>query len=116
MSLVPPDDRIAQLQHEELQVGREVVVTADPIRIVLVGMVRLYRDGLANALSAQPDLEIVGEFDDVDSALEAIEGKGANVVIASPEAFAFGCRPALRGSLWGIKTSVLPANHVDPRV
>jgi hypothetical protein len=67
---MPPDDRTAQLQHGELQVGREVV-TPDPIRIILVGMVRLHRDDLAKALSTQPDLEIVGEFDDVDSALEA---------------------------------------------
>ncbi len=51
-------------------------------RTILVGMPRMLCGIITELVSAEPDLTIVGEFDDCDQTLQAIERNGADVVIA----------------------------------
>ena len=50
-------------------------------RALIVSDVRLYREGLAAALAARPDLELVGAVASLDDALELLESERRAVVV-----------------------------------
>jgi DNA-binding NarL/FixJ family response regulator len=60
---------------------RRGAVTADRIRILIVDDHALFRAGIANALSRERDLDVVGEAADGRSALEAAGSTSPNIVL-----------------------------------
>ena len=56
-------------------------VAADRIRILIVDDHALFRAGIANALSRERDLDVVGEAADGRSALEAAGSTSPNIVL-----------------------------------
>jgi len=52
-------------------------------RVMLIDMPQMLREIICELVSGERDLEIVGEFDDEDAALQAIDGCAAAVVIRS---------------------------------
>jgi two-component system NarL family response regulator len=60
---------------------RRGAVTADRIRILIVDDHALFRAGIANALSRERDLDVVGEAADGRSAVEAAGSTSPNIVL-----------------------------------
>ena len=54
---------------------------SSPIRVVVVDDHRIVREGLRAMLNAVPEIEIVGEAEDLDGALDAIASGRPDVVL-----------------------------------
>jgi DNA-binding NarL/FixJ family response regulator len=54
-------------------------------RVVLIGMPRMLREIVREVVWAEPDLAVVGEFNDQDAARQAIDAERATVVITALE-------------------------------
>ena len=65
--------------------SRNVRSGLEQTRVVLIGMPRMLREIVREVISAEPDLAIVGEFDDQYAARLAIDAQAAAVVITALE-------------------------------
>jgi len=53
----------------------------DRARVFIVAQVRLYRDGLADALARRPGFRVAGSAASVDEAMEALQGGPVDVIL-----------------------------------
>lgn len=77
------------------------------VRIIVADDHPLYRDGVARALSARPEFEVIGQAEDGPGALELLHHSDADVAVLDVE------MPGLRGTE---VLSELQREHSDTRV
>ena len=87
------------------------------IKVLFVADIRLYREGLAHALSLDPRFEVVGSAPTVAHALELIGASRPDVVVLDMAMLdAYGALRRLRAADGGTRVLALAVPNVEPAV